>query len=144
MTGNLDWKWIGIGVLIMLALSILAAIIVGMFFPPSFEGATNVEDVQLSGAQTTALAVANLLVFAVGGFIVGLKSAGRTIWEPGISAALAVILALLLAGSFSVGNLIAGGLVPFLAGVLGGWLGERRQESAAPRSDAGPGGSGRS
>ena len=29
----------------------------------------------------------NILAFAIGGFIVGLKSAGRTILEPGISAA---------------------------------------------------------
>ena len=62
-----------------------------------------------------------------GGFIVGLKSAGRTILEPGISAAIAVIIALLISGNFGLLNIIAGGLVPFIAGVLGGWLGERRQ-----------------
>jgi hypothetical protein len=38
-----------------------------------------------------------------------------------------VVIALLLSGNFSFGNIIAGGLVPFIAGVLGGWLGERRQ-----------------
>ncbi|MCC2662578.1 MAG: hypothetical protein K0R41_1778, partial [Geminicoccaceae bacterium] len=43
------------------------------------------------------------------------------------SAAIAVLIALLIAGNFSVVNIIAGGIVPFLAGVLGGWLGERRQ-----------------
>jgi hypothetical protein len=69
----------------------------------------------------------------IGGFIVGLKSAGRTVLEPGISAAIAVLIALLLSGVFTIGNLLVGGLVPFAAGVFGGWLGERRQErSAAP------------
>ena len=34
--------------------------------------------------------------------------------------------------------LIAGGLVPFLAGVLGGWIGERRQEAAAPGAPPNP------
>ena len=69
----------------------------------------------------------NILAFAIGGFIVGVKSAGRTILEPGISAAIAVLIALLISGNFSIVNIIAGGIVPFVAGVAGGWLGERRQ-----------------
>ena len=127
---RLDWKWIGIGALIMIALNIVAGIVLGIFLRDQIGGATQVEDIELSTGQMAALAVVNILVFAVGGFIVGLKSAGRTILEPGISAAVAVIIALLLAGDFSVGSLLAGGLVPFLAGVFGGWIGERRQEAA--------------
>jgi hypothetical protein len=38
-----------------------------------------------------------------------------------------VLIALLISGNFTIVNLIVGGLVPFAAGVLGGWLGERRQ-----------------
>jgi hypothetical protein len=41
----------------------------------------------------------------------------------------AVAIALVLSGNLSVVNLVAGGLVPFLAGLLGGWLGERRQDA---------------
>jgi hypothetical protein len=70
------------------------------------------------------------LAFVIGGYIVGLKSVGRTILEPGISAAVAVVVGLLFVGAFSVVNVIAGGLVPFLAGLLGGWLGERRHDTA--------------
>lgn len=132
MTGNLDWKWIGIGVVIMLVLSILAGLVAGLFLTPELASASDVEDIELTGSQAVLLALSNFLVFALGGFIVGVKSSGRTIWEPGISAAIAVLIALLLSGVFSVANLIAGGLVPLLAGVLGGWLGERRQGSAAP------------
>lgn len=131
MTGNLDWKWIGIGVVIMLVLSILAGLVAGLFLTPELASASDVEDIELTGSQAVLLALSNFLVFALGGFIVGVKSSGRTILEPGISAAIAVLIALLLSGVFSVANLIAGGLVPLLAGVLGGWLGERRQESAA-------------
>ncbi len=69
MTGRLDWKWIAIGVLVMVV-------------------------------------------------------------EPGISAAIAVVIALLISGNFSVVNLLAGGVIPFAAGVIGGWLGERRQGTA--------------
>jgi hypothetical protein len=127
MTGTLDWKWIGIGVVVMLVLNLLAGLILGLVLAPQLEAVTSPEDVQLSGGQVLLAAVLNFLAFAIGGFIVGIKSAGRTILEPGISAAIAVVIALLISGNFGLVNLVAGGIVPFLAGVLGGWLGERRQ-----------------
>jgi hypothetical protein len=127
MTGTLDWKWIGIGVVVMVVLNLIAGLILGLFLGSQLEGATGPEDVQLSGGQIALASVLNFLAFAIGGFIVGLKSAGRTILEPGISAAIAVLIALLISGNFSIVNILAGGLVPFVAGVLGGWLGERRQ-----------------
>jgi hypothetical protein len=128
---KLDWKWIGIGALIMLVLSVVAGLIVGLTFRSEIEGATDVEQVSLSTGQMAIIALLNFLAFVIGGFIVGVKSVGRTILEPGISAALAVIVVLLLSGSFSLPNVLAGGLVPFLAGVLGGWLGERRNPAPA-------------
>ena len=131
MTRNLDWKWIGIGVLIMIALNFAAGFIMALVLGPAIQQATTVEDITLSGGQIALLAVVNFLSFVIGGFIVGLKSAGRTILEPGISAAIAVIIALLLSGNFTVVNILTGGLVPFVAGVVGGWLGERRQGTAA-------------
>ena len=127
MMGNLDWKWIGIGVVVMIVLNLIAGLILGLFLGAQLEGATSPEDVQLTGGQIALAAVLNFLAFAIGGFIVGLKSTGRTILEPGISAAIAVLIALVISGNFGLGNLIIGGIVPFLAGVLGGWLGERRQ-----------------
>ena len=128
---RLDWKWIGFGVLIMLGLNLVASAVLGLWLVPQITEASNIEDIQLSRGQMAALAIVNFLVFAIGGFIVGIKSAGRTILEPGISAAIAVIIALVLSGSFTLGGVLAGGLVPFLAGVLGGWIGERRQEGRA-------------
>lgn len=127
MGGSLDWKWIGIGVVVMIVLNLIGGLLLAMFIGSQLEGVTSPEDIQLTGGQIALAAVINFLAFAIGGFIVGLKSAGRTILEPGISAAIAVIIALLLSGNFSIVNIIAGGLVPFIAGVLGGWLGERRQ-----------------
>ncbi len=129
---NLDWKWIGIGVGIMIVLNLVAGLIIGFIVAPAVEGATTVEEVQtaLSGGQLLLIALLNFLSFAIGGFIVGLKSAGRTIIEPGISAAIAVLIALVISGNFSIMNLLVGGLIPFGAGVLGGWLGERRQGTA--------------
>jgi hypothetical protein len=128
---KLDWKWISIGALIMLALSIAASFVTGLLLRSEFQGATDVAQISLSNTQMFVVAVLNFLAFVIGGFIVGLKSIGKTILEPGISALGAVIVLLLVTGGLSLLNVIAGGLVPFLAGVLGGWLGERRQVSAA-------------
>ena len=127
MTGSLDWKWIGIGVVIMVALNLVAGVILALLIAPQLEGVASPEEIQITGGQMALATLLNFLAFAIGGFIVGLKSTGRTILEPGISAAIAVLIALLISGNFSVVNLFVGGLVPFLAGVLGGWLGERRQ-----------------
>ena len=129
MPGSLDWKWIGLGVLIMIALSIVAGLVLALALGGAVQGAAEGGEITLSTGQIALAAALNFLAFLIGGFIVGLKSAGRTILEPGISAAAAIAIVLILSGSFTIGNLLAGGLVPFLAGVLGGWLGERRQEA---------------
>lgn len=128
--GNLDWKWIAIGVVIMFGLSLVAGMIAALTLGSTLQAAPDPGDLSLSAGQMAFLGLLNLLSFLIGGFIVGLKSVGRTILEPGISAAIAVLLALVITGNFSLGGLVAGGLVPFAAGVLGGWLGERRQEAA--------------
>ena len=130
MTGGLDWKWIGIGVLIMIALNLVGGLLLGLVLGPQLSGVTSPEEISLTGGQMALAAVINFLSFAIGGFIVGIKSAGRTILEPGISAAIAVVIALLISGNFTLGNMIAGGLIPFAAGILGGWIGERRQGTA--------------
>lgn len=126
---KLDWKWIGLGAVIMIVLGVVAGIIVGVMLASQLEGVTDPAELQLTGTQMAMAALLNFLAFVIGGFIVGIKSAGRTILEPAIAAAVAVAIVLLLSGNFTVGNVLAGGLVPFFAGLLGGWLGERRQES---------------
>jgi len=127
MGGRLDWKWIGIGVVIMIGLNIAAGLIAVMVMGAQLKDAGTIEELSLSGGQMLFLAALNFLAFLIGGFIVGLKSAGKTIFEPGLSAAIAVLIALVISGNFSLGGLLAGGVVPFAAGILGGWLGERRQ-----------------
>ena len=124
---NLDWKWIGLGVLIMLGLSLVAGFIVGMIVGAGVDPAA---PTSLGGGQIALVMVLNFLSFLIGGFIVGLKSEGRTILEPGISAAVAVAVVLLLAGGLTLASLLAAGVVPFLAGLLGGWIGEHRQAAS--------------
>lgn len=131
MAGKLDWKWIGIGVLIMVALSIAAGFILALILGPQLREVSDPSQITLSGGQMAMVAVFNVLAFLIGGFIVGVKSVGRTIIEPGVSAAIAVLIGLLISGNFSIANLFVGGLVPFAAGIAGGWLGERRQGTTA-------------
>ena len=134
MFGNLDWRWIAIGVAIMFGLNLIASLILVPLIGDSVPAtATNPQDAAaaLSGGQLALGALISIASFTIGGYIVGLKSPGRTIVEPGISAAIAVIIGLLLSGAFTLGNLLVGGLVPFLAGLLGGYLGERHQSRTA-------------
>jgi hypothetical protein len=128
MTSKLDWKWIAIGVLVMVVLNFIAGLVLALVLRS--ESVTDVEHMTVSGFQMLLLVSINILIFGIGGFIVGVKSAGRTIIEPGISAAIAVVIALVISGNFSIVNLLAGGLLPFVAGVVGGWLGELRQGPA--------------
>jgi hypothetical protein len=134
MFGNLDWRWIAIGVAVMFGLNLIASLILLPLIGDSLPAtATNPQDAAaaLSGGQLALGALISIASFTIGGYIVGLKSPGRTIVEPGISAAIAVIIGLLLSGAFTLGNLLAGGLVPFLAGLLGSYLGERHQSGGA-------------
>jgi hypothetical protein len=126
---KLDWKWIGLGFLIMIVLSVLAGIILVAVLVPSLKGVTDPSQVQLTSGQLAVAALLNFLAFVIGGYLVGVKSAGRTILEPAIAAAVAVAVGLVLSRNFTLGNMLAGGLVPFLAGLLGGWLGEKRQDA---------------
>lgn len=134
MGQGLDWRWIGIGAAIMFGLNFVASLLLvallGDAVPPT---ATTPEEAAaaIGGGRLALAALIGIASFAIGGYIVGRKSPGRTILEPGISAAIAVLLGLLLSGTFTLGNLLAGGLVPFLAGLLGGYLGERHQSAGA-------------
>ena len=130
MSQRLDWKWIAIGVLIMIALNFAGALLLGAILGPQLGAATDVSQITLTSGQLGLALLINVLSFFIGGFFVGSKSAGRTILEPGISALVAVLLLLAFSRQLTVGNLILGGLVPFGAGLFGGWLGERRQRTA--------------
>jgi hypothetical protein len=132
MSGNLDWRWIGIGVAIMFGLNIVASLIIAALIGGDIpEAATTPEEAAatIGGGRLLLGAVISILSFAIGGYIVGLKSPGRTILEPGISAAIAVVIGLVISGALTPANLLLGGLVPFIAGLAGGYLGERQQSS---------------
>ncbi len=134
MNRGLDWRWIAIGTAIMFSLNLIAGLILvpllgGVDAVPAGAGSgapAGPAALGIGGGRLLLVALVAFLSFAVGGYIVGARSPGRTIVEPGISAAIAVAVSLLIGGGFTLGNLLAGGVVLFLAGLLGGWLGERR------------------
>jgi len=135
---GLDWRWIAIGTAIMFGLNLVAGLILmpllGGALPAGPDGAPPADAAAaLGGGRLLLAALVSFLSFAVGGYVVGVRSTGRTVVEPGISAAIAVAIGLLVGGAFTLGNLLAGGLVPFCAGLLGGWLGERRGRAPAAR-----------
>ena len=140
MARSFDWKWVGIGALIMLVLSFVGGLVISLIWGEELAAAAEgpTTDVALTGGQLAIFALVSFLGFAIGGYIVGLRSAGRTILEPAVAAAVAVAIGLLIAGNFSFGNLLAGAVVPFIAGLLGGWLGERRQASTAVTTTTAP------
>jgi hypothetical protein len=134
MLGDLNWRWVAIGAAIMFGLNLVASLLLLLLLGDSLPAtAPDPQEAAaaLGGGQLALGALVGVASFAVGGYVVGVKSPGRTVLEPGISAALAVVVGLLLGGAFTLGNLLAGGLVPFLAGLLGGYLGERRQSRGA-------------
>ena len=133
MGRNLDWRWIGIGTAIMFGLNFVGGLLVSpLLGDASPAPGTDLADAAatIGGGRLLLGSVIAIATFTLGGFIVGLKSPGRTILEPGLSAAIAVVLSLMIGGVFSIGNVLVAGLMPFLAGLLGGYLGERRQSAA--------------
>lgn len=69
--------------------------------------------------------------FLVGGFIVGRASAGQTILEGGIGAALAAggtaTVMTLRSGHFNPVMVGLGSLLPFVCGIIGAFIGEKVQ-----------------
>jgi hypothetical protein len=133
---GLDWRWIAIGTAVMFGLNLVAGLVLlpllGGALPAGADGAPSADAAAaLGGGRLFLAALVSFLSFAIGGYVVGARSPGRTIVEPGISAAIAVAVGLLISGAFTLGNLVAGGLVPFAAGLLGGWLGERKGRAPA-------------
>lgn len=132
MAQGLSWRWIGIGVLVMFGLSLIASLLLALVIGgdlPSTAATPEEAAASIGGGRLALGALLGIASYALGGYIVGLKSPGRTILEPGISAAIAVLLGLILGGALTLSNLLIGGVVPFLAGLLGGYLGERRRSA---------------
>jgi hypothetical protein len=80
---------------------------------------------------------AALAAFAVGGFVIGWQSEGRTILEAGLAAVIALVVAMAIRG-FEIADPVALAIgigVPFVASVLGAWIGELVQGNVIVTQD---------
>ena len=82
-----------------------------------------------AGVETLgAMALLDCICFAVGGFVIGYQSAGQTILEAGLAAAVAAIVCYLaMNNAASLIGVLFGALLPFGRGLAGGWIGEKVQ-----------------
>ena len=107
---KLDIKWVALGTLVMIAVFLVLGVIGGIF--GSFAG---------------------ILGYLLGGILIGRLSAGKTIWEAGIAGAITTVIsapALLFAGGIQTTIVIVASLLGFAIAFVGGWIGEKWQESA--------------
>ena len=68
--------------------------------------------------------------FAVGGFVIGWKSEGQTILEAGIAAVVALAASFLIRNARLPDDPVVLGIgfgVPFVAAIIGAWIGEKVQ-----------------
>jgi hypothetical protein len=72
------------------------------------------------------------LAFFVGGYWAAVRSPGRTIKEPALAAATLAVLSGLVQGEGAIS--LAGAIIPFVLGMLGAKLGERKQAAREARS----------
>jgi hypothetical protein len=80
---------------------------------------------------------AALGAFAVGGFVIGWQSEGRTIVEAGLAAVIAIVASMAIQG-FPIVDPVAlaiGAGLPFVASVLGAWIGELVQGNVIVTQD---------
>lgn len=123
-SGGLNWAWIVIGL-------ILGIILIGTLVPI----------VRDEVPRPDAAVVIGALTFMLTGILVGFRSPGKTLVEPGISGiGLAALTFLALRFGFLVtvpfGWMVAGLIVGPALAVLGGWVGEVLQGTLAPDADA--------
>jgi hypothetical protein len=85
--------------------------------------------------ELLAIAIA---CFALGGFVIGWQSEGSTILEAGLAAAIATGLTVAYRASVLVldpVSLMIGLGIPFVAGIIGGWIGEKVQGDVIKTED---------
>lgn len=128
--GGFRWMW----ALLTIPIAVGTALVVlfGIGFAMAFMGIDLESFAATGGAKREVFAVGGLLGgMALAGLIVGWLSPGRTVAEPGVGLAAAVIALNVLAGDTQ--GLVMGWVVPFLLGAGGAWIGEWLQSRFAAR-----------
>jgi hypothetical protein len=104
---------------------------IALMLVASFLGEFIVLAVTKADATFTQLVIVKLIAFGVTGFVIGWQSEDSTILEAGLAAA-GSIAVVCIYKSIPLDALLSGGgvvllVVPFAAGIVGGFLGEKMQ-----------------
>ena len=115
---GLSWRWVFYGALIMFAMFCAAVVltIVAIAATPAY--------------AETIDAWLPLAGFFVGGLLTGRLSPGRTLVEPALGAAFAIIGKMLFhvaRGEIGVGEMLIGTSIAFVLALGGAWVGEKMQ-----------------
>jgi hypothetical protein len=118
------WKWVIVGVIVCFALNIIFVFLLSKFFI----------------VHLLKFAFAGFIIsFVVAGFIVGFKSPGVTLKEPAVAGLIAVILdwvylKFIISLPVPAMYLAVGLIMGFMISLFGAWLGEKYQQSIAPKA----------
>jgi hypothetical protein len=121
-----DWRWVLAGVVFIVVSNVVAYL--------AMRGLINhliLQERVLAAAGVMASGA--LLVYFLGGVLVGRMSKGHTIREPAVAAVLALVIVFIIqlaAGMFNLVGLVVGAPICFGVAYLGGILGEKWQDRA--------------
>ena len=121
-----DWRWVLVGVVFIVAGNLAAYLALRSQFRRLI-----LEERVLAAAGF--MAGVALLVYFLGGVLVGRMSKGHTIHEPAVAAVLALAIIFIIqltAGMFNLVGLVVGAPICFGVAYLGGSLGEKWQDRA--------------
>lgn len=125
---GLAWRWIAVGVFLMVGLHIIAYLALGSWVISLVDR-----------APMTAFLVAgfaSLFIYFIGGVVVGRYSWGRTIQEPAVAAVIGLFFVFILqisVGMINIFGLLIGAPLCFIMAYLGGYLGELWQQKVLDR-----------
>lgn len=124
---SFDWKWVLVGMLCIIAGNIVAYLMLHNWIQDLIFKQERV----LVGAALVA--GVSLVIFFLGGVVVGRMSSGRTLKEPAVAAVLSLVVIFVLQlflGMLNILGLIVGAPLCFALAYLGGYVGESWQERA--------------
>lgn len=125
-------RWIGLGALVttgLITVMLVGAVALGNRFGVDFSAVDRVEGTRAIATPLVLLGGATLAAFPLAGFLVAKASSARNVIEPAISAALAILGALVLLGlaaPISVVFALAFAPIAFGLACAGAWVGMTR------------------
>ena len=120
---TIDWKWVAIGVVILLAVQLALSIAFGVF------------GLMTLGFGFLLFVILKPITWFLGGLVTGYVSPGITIREPAIAAIIISVVGILFDASRSAGGRVLGviisSVIALVLAIAGAQIGERMQRGRA-------------